>query len=88
MLQLQQLDAVVRAHQPRKTGDPADPRRLDERQLGGRIDRLGRDADVDHPPVTGGNSATSRAPPIGASSGAKVPSTAARSRAGSAKASA
>src|SRR3546814_19098735 len=48
------------------------------RQFGRDVDRFRADRDADHPPVTGGNSATSPASPIGASAPTIAPSTADR----------
>ena len=69
MLQLQRPHAVVAPHEAGKGRDrPGTIGAFDPGHLRRQIDRRGRDVDADHPPVTGGNSATSRAPAIGASS--------------------
>src|SRR3546814_19695644 len=62
------------------------PARIVKIELGGDVDHGRLDEDADHPPVTGGNSATSRAPASGASGPIIAPSIAARLRSGSAKA--
>src|SRR3546814_18077539 len=62
------------------------PARIVKIELGGDVDHGRLDEDADHPPVTGGNSATSRAPDSGASGPIIAPSIAARMRSGSAKA--
>ena len=69
MFQLQRPHAVVAADEASESRDrPGAVRAFDPVHLRRQIDRRGRDVDADHPPVTGGNSATSRAPAIGASS--------------------
>src|SRR3546814_4610485 len=56
------------------------PARIVKIELGGDVDHGRLDEDADHPPVTGGNSATSRAPDSGASGPIIAPSIAARMR--------
>src|SRR3546814_17909303 len=62
------------------------PARIVKIELGGDVDHGRLDEDADHPPVTGGNSAPSRAPDSGASGPIIAPSIAARMRSVSAKA--
>ena len=77
---------IVAAHAPDEARARAVSSGVMPVDLGSDIDRIGLDRDADHPPVTGGNKATSR--PSAASGAAMTPSIAPRMRAGSAKASA
>ena len=83
MFQLQRHQAIAPAHHAGEAGDPAAAQRLQRGQFTRDVEILRLDRDPFHPPVTGGNSAISRASPIGVSSGANRWSIAARSRAGS-----
>ena len=83
MFQLQRHQAITPAHYAGEAGDPAASQRLQRGQFTRDVEILRLDRDPFHPPVTGGNSAISRALPIGVSSGANRWSIAARSRAGS-----
>ena len=86
MLQFEHRHPVVGADQPRVGRDRAGE--LEAGVLRRDVDRVSRDEDADHPPVTGGKIATSRAPASGASDATNAWSTAARSRVRSANASA
>lgn len=88
MLQLQLIDAVIGADQSAKTRHGTDIAAFDPCRLGCEVDGFAGYQNTDHPPVTGGKIATSRAPTIDASGPTKFWSTAARSRSGSAIASA
>ena len=88
MLQLEHFHIVVGADQAAEGRHRPRTCRLGGLDLARHIDRIERDDDPYHPPVTGGKIATSRASAIEASNGTKAPSTAARSRPRSAKAAA
>src|SRR3546814_2973018 len=70
---------IVGAHAAEEARARAMPARIVKIELGGDVDHGRLDEDADHPPVTGGNSATSRAPDSGASGPIIAPSIAARS---------
>ena len=86
MIKRQRNQIVFAAHDPDKCGNAtnAGP----DQSFGFRADiEVGlRDANLDHPPVTGGKKAISVAPVTGASKPTIAKSTAARSRKGSANA--
>ena len=80
MVEKEFCEATFAAHAADEARACAMPTRVVEVEFGGHIDRRRLDKDADHPPVTGGNSATSRAPDSGASGPIITPSTAARIR--------
>ncbi|SUJ17773.1 Uncharacterised protein [Sphingomonas paucimobilis] len=88
MFQLELVDAVIRPDQPAKTGDGTSLRTFGQCHLRRDIDRIDRNPNADHPPVTGGKIATSRAPASNASRPTKFWSIAARNLSGAAIASA
>ncbi len=88
MLEFKDIDAVIGPNEPAEAGHRTGILPLDPCHFVSKIDGIDRDQDADHPPVTGGKIATSRACPIAASRPTKFWSTAARSRSGSAIASA
>ena len=88
MFEFQRIDTVIRADEPGKGRDGARPHLLGKRHLRRDIDGRALHRNPDHPPVTGGNSAISRAPAIGASIATKSWSIAARNRPRSANAAA
>src|SRR3546814_12559953 len=77
---------IVAAHAPDEARARAMPAGIVQVELSRDVDRGRLDEDADHPPVTGGHSATSRACTSGASGPIIAPSTAALTRVGSAKA--
>ncbi len=74
LLEGQRDEIVITPDQPGEGDDGADIAAAGgkRRGLGGDVERRGLDADGDHPPVTGGNTATSLPSRTGASSPAKT----------------
>ena len=85
MFEGQRDQPAVAAHKAGETGDCTDAIATERGNLRPRIEGVGRDADGDHPPVTGGKNAISFAPPMSVSKRAMTWSTATRSRSRSAK---
>ncbi len=69
MVEVQGPDPAIAAHYAGETGDTATAQRLQRGEFGAGIEALRLHRDADHPPVTGGKIASSRAAPMGASSG-------------------
>ncbi len=64
MFQFQRHQPLFAADDTGETGHPAAAQRFEHGKLGRNIEIIRLDGDPFHPPVTGGNSASSRAVPI------------------------